>query len=215
MGLTHRQLNRATLERQLLLRREPLSVVDGVRRVLALQAQSPASPYIALWGRLAGFDPADLDQAFADRAVVKATLMRITLHAVGAGDYPDLHTAMQRTLRAARLHDRRFKVTGLSADDADRIIPDLLDFASRPRGKTETEAWLGERLDASSVPGVWWALRQYAPLHRAPTGGPWSFDTQTSYVAAGTPPPKEDDWDAALLGAGAALPRGLRPRFRR
>ncbi len=66
MSLTARQLNRATLGRQMLLRRESLDVVDGVRRVVALQAQEPASPYIALWNRLVDFDPADLDAAFAD-----------------------------------------------------------------------------------------------------------------------------------------------------
>src|SRR6188474_2755738 len=71
--LTPRQLNRATLARQLLLRREPLGVVDAVRRIVAVQAQEAASPYIALWNRVAGFDPADLDAAFADHAVVKAT----------------------------------------------------------------------------------------------------------------------------------------------
>jgi hypothetical protein len=48
-----------------------------------------------------------LDAAFADRAVVKATLMRITLHAVHAQDYPAFHNAMVPSLRASRLHDRR------------------------------------------------------------------------------------------------------------
>jgi hypothetical protein len=81
MTLTAGQLNRATLARQLLLRRERLDVVDAVHRVVALQAQSPASPYVALWNRLAGFDPAELDAAFARHEVLRATLIRITLHA--------------------------------------------------------------------------------------------------------------------------------------
>ena len=55
--------------------------------VVALQAQSPASPYVALWNRISHFEPADLDAAFADRAVVKATVLRITLNALHAGDY--------------------------------------------------------------------------------------------------------------------------------
>ena len=66
--LTPRQLNRATLGRQLLLRRERLEVVDAVHRIVAIQGQEPASPYVALWNRLVEFDPADLDRAFADRA---------------------------------------------------------------------------------------------------------------------------------------------------
>ncbi len=36
MRLTARRLNRATLARQLLLRREPLGVAEAVRRVVAL-----------------------------------------------------------------------------------------------------------------------------------------------------------------------------------
>ena len=200
MTITGRELNRATLARQLLLRRDPASVADGVRRVLALQAQEPASPYVALWNRLDPFDPADLDRAFADGTVVKATLMRITLHAVHTADYRDLHTAMQRTLRPARLHDRRFRATGLSPADADALIPDLQEFTAKPRTKPEAESWLEQRLGASPGPGLWWALRQYAPILRAPTGGPWSFTSQASYVTAGTPPPVEDDWDQALQG---------------
>src|SRR5829696_7437061 len=116
--LTARGLNRATLARQLLLERTSLDVVGAVRRVVALQAQEAASPYLALWNRVAGFDAADLDAAFAEHAVVKAALMRITLHAVAADDHARFHHAMQQTLRAARLNDRRFRATGLTPADA-------------------------------------------------------------------------------------------------
>jgi hypothetical protein len=47
MMVSARQLNRATLDRQMLLRRQPVGVVDAVRRVVALQSQSAASPYLA------------------------------------------------------------------------------------------------------------------------------------------------------------------------
>jgi winged helix DNA-binding protein len=183
-ALTARQLNRATLDRQLLLRRELVSVVDAVRRVVALQAQEPASPYLALWNRIRDFDPADLDRAFAARAVVKATLMRVTLHAVDAADYPAFHEAMQPTLRAARLNDRRFKRTGLTSADADSLLPEVLGFADRPRTNAEAEAWLDERLGETPRPGIWWAYRQYGPFVHAPTGGPWAFGPRPSYVAA-------------------------------
>ena len=41
-------------------RREPVSVADAMRRVVALQAQEPASPYLALWNRVAGFDAGEV-----------------------------------------------------------------------------------------------------------------------------------------------------------
>src|SRR5262249_55593083 len=85
--LTLRELNRATLARQLLLRRHRLSVTQGIERVAGLQAQWPPSPYIGLWTRLDGFRAESLVRAVARRQVVKATLMRTTLHLVTARDY--------------------------------------------------------------------------------------------------------------------------------
>ena len=159
-------------------------MVDAVRRLVALQAQEPASPYLALWNRLRDFDPTELDAAFGSYAVVKAPLMRITLHAVAAEDHAVLHEAMRPTLRAARLNDGRFRSSGLSVDDADALIPHLVAFARRPRSKDEIEALLAERLGAAPEPGVWWALRTVAPLVHAATGGDWSFGRTPSYVAA-------------------------------
>jgi hypothetical protein len=185
MSLTARQLNRATLGRQLLLRRERLDVVDAVRRIVALQAQEPASPYLALWNRLVDFDPADLDAAFADGAVVKASLIRLTLHAVDAEHYPAFHNAMLSSLRASRLNDRRFTTSGLSGADADSLLPHLLEFAARPRTKAEIEDLIEARLGDRN-PRAWWALKTFAPLRHAPTGGPWSFGTPSSFVAAPT-----------------------------
>jgi hypothetical protein len=183
-AVTARQLNRATLARQLLLRRERLPVVDAVHRITAIQAQEAASPYLALWNRVTAFDAADLDEAFASGTVVKASLMRMTLHAVDAADYPAFHAAMTRSLRAARLGDARFTVSGWTADDVDAILPDLLAHAREPRTNAEMDAFLGERHRGSAAPGPWWALRTFAPLHHAPTGGPWSFGPRPSYVAA-------------------------------
>ena len=183
MRLTARQLNRATLGRQLLLGRERLDVVDAVHRVVALQAQEPASPYIALWNRLRDFDPADLDRAFVDHEVVKATLMRITMHAVAAADYAAFHEAMQTTLRAARLNDRRFRAEGISVEDVEALTPHMLELAAQPRKNADVEAWLEERFGASK-PRIWWALRHYGPFVHAATGGPWSFGPRPAYLAA-------------------------------
>jgi hypothetical protein len=196
MRLSARRLNRATLGRQLLLAREPLDVAAAVRRVAALQAQEAASPYLGLWNRLAGFDPADLDAAFADRTVVKATLIRLTLHVVHVEDYPAFHNAMVPSLRASRLHDRRFTTSGLTIADADALLPHLLEFATRPRTKAEVEDLLEARLGDRN-PRAWWALRTFAPLWHAPAGGPWSFGPRSSFVAAAVQLPPER-WEASV-----------------
>ena len=181
--LTEQALNRATLGRQLLLRREPVGVVEAVHRVTALQAQEPASPYLALWNRIEDFDPAELDRAFAEGQVVKATLMRLTMHAVDAADYPALHAAMQHTLRPARLNDPRFTVAALSVEETDALIPELAAYMTEPRSNDDVRAWLDDRLGPPTRGGAWWALRHYGPFVHAVTGGPWSFHRR-AYLAA-------------------------------
>ncbi|MGW7510430.1 winged helix DNA-binding domain-containing protein [Streptomyces massasporeus] len=190
MDITAQELNRATLGRQLLLGREAMEAGEAVRRVVALQAQHAASPYVALWNRLAGFAPAELDAAFSGREVVKATLMRITLHAVHADDYQVFREAMQQTLYASRL-GYRFAAAGLTPADGQALVPELLDFADRPRTAAEVQDWLAERVGEEKKAGAWWGLKAYAPLLHVPTGGPWSFGARSSFVAARTGPVPE------------------------
>ncbi|MFK0105675.1 winged helix DNA-binding domain-containing protein [Streptomyces sp. NPDC091217] len=183
MILTPRQLALATLDRQLLLERQRLDVAEAVRRICAVQAQAPASPYLALWNRVQDFAPEDLDAAFANRRIVKATLMRITLHAVHAEDYEPYRAAMLSTLRASRLHDRRFTATGLAPTDADGLLPKLAGFLERPRTGAEVEVDVTGRF-GEHAHRMWWALRTYAPVHHVPTGGPWSFTQPNTYRAS-------------------------------
>ena len=204
MRITERELNRATLARQLLLERSPLSLADAMRRVVALQAQQPASPYVALWNRLAGFESAELDAAFADHRVVRAQLMRVTMHAVHADDHQAFREAIDPTLRASRLGDPRFTASGLAGADADVLIGGLLDFAGQPRTNAECEDWLAGRLGAPMPPLAWRMLRQYAPLWHAPTDGPWLFASR-AYVAARPRPVLADPQGAVFaLFAGRA-----------
>jgi hypothetical protein len=205
--ITERELNRATLARQLLLDRAPLSVTDAMRRVVALQAQQPASAYLALWNRLADFDPAELDEAFAGHRVVRAQLMRVTMHAVHAQDHQVFREAMEPTLRASRLGDPRFRASGLTAEDADGLMSGLLDFADQPRTGPECEAWLAGRLGAPMPPLAWRMLRQYAPLWHAPTDGPWLFGSR-AYVAA-RPRPVLADPDVSGLALQTLVRRYL------
>ena len=163
-------------------------MVEGVRRVVAIQAQEPASPYIGLWARLVDFDPADLDAAFRDHAVVKATLVRITLHAVHVDDHRALREAMEPTLRASRLDSRFTAAAGLDPDGAGAVVADLLAHADRPRTSAELKAWLEARLGVPSKGAVWRAMRAYPPMIHAPTGAPWAFGRRSSFVAAPVEP---------------------------
>jgi hypothetical protein len=201
MQLTADHLNRATLDRQSLLHRRPNGVVDAVRAAVAVQAQSPASPYIGLWNRVADLDPADLDAAFAAYDLVRGNPVRMTLHAVAAADYRPFREATEPSLYAAKLGSRIVEA-GITAAEAARHAADLLAFATEPRTARDCEALLAERLGPDTAKAAWPGIRQYAPLLRVPLGGPWQFNEKVAYLA---PPDRpalgdRDAADTALAG---------------
>ena len=95
--LTLRELNRATLARQLLLERKRLSARAVIERLVGMQAQSPSAPYIGIWTRTTSFRREALERELARGHVVKATVMRQTLHLVTPRDYGLLRAAMSET----------------------------------------------------------------------------------------------------------------------
>jgi winged helix DNA-binding protein len=85
--LTLRELNRATLARQFLLERRKLSALGAIERLAGMQAQWPQAPYVGLWTRIPAFRRETLERAVRSGKVVKATVMRGTLHLVTTRDY--------------------------------------------------------------------------------------------------------------------------------
>lgn len=92
--LTQRELNRATLARQLLLERKRLSPTAVIERLVGLQAQWPPAPYVGVWTRTTSFRPEALERELAKGRIVKATVMRQTLHLVTRADYALIRAAM-------------------------------------------------------------------------------------------------------------------------
>jgi hypothetical protein len=95
--LTLRELNRAALVRQLLLERKRLAPQTVIERLVGMQAQWPPAPYIGLWTRTTGFRRQALERLLRTGAVVKATVMRQTLHLVTLRDYAVLRAALSET----------------------------------------------------------------------------------------------------------------------
>ena len=95
--LTLRELNRATLARQLLLERKRHSPAKVIERLVGMQAQWPPAPYVGIWTRTTSFRREALERELASAAVVKATVMRQTLHLVTRRDYALLRAALSET----------------------------------------------------------------------------------------------------------------------
>jgi hypothetical protein len=186
--LTLRELNRATLARQLLLRRHRLSVTRAIERVAGLQAQWPPSPYIGLWTRLDRFRADDLVRAVARRQVVKATLMRTTLHLVTARDY----LAYGGIYRAARIREleRQVAAAGESADFAEEGERLAALAAEQPRSRPELLAQLGRpklTIEERAPWLVWYGLSAYSELLHGPDASAWRWHTgRSTYVPART-----------------------------
>jgi hypothetical protein len=137
--MTLRELNRATLARQLLLVRARASVPRALERIGGIQAQDVGAPYDALFARLEGFRREMLERALERRLAVKATLMRGTLHLVSVRDYPAFHAAVLPSLR--RYYSRTsFKGTPMQIE---ALAERALAFATEPRTYGELREHLG------------------------------------------------------------------------
>lgn len=196
--LSARELNRATLARQLLLERESLPVVTAIERLAALQAQWAPSPYVALWSRLVDFKRERLWNAIEkSHTVIRARLMRGTLHLVSARDFYAWAVATQDLQRGAW---NRLQV-GRGVDPA-AVAKLAAAFAREPRLKEDVVAHLSERLGSFGGPYKWLIWRfvsAHADLVSAPPGGHWRYGgTDAPYVAArhwisgGSRPSEED-----------------------
>jgi Winged helix DNA-binding domain len=159
--LTLRELNRALLERQMLLKRKRLGVQEAVERLCALQAQYSLSPYIALWTRLAGFQREQLTRALEGREVVKSTLFRITLHITSARDYPYFAAAF---LPAAQEMTAR-----VTPEQTAKLSRKVHAASKKPLTHEQLEALAAEEM------GGRWRTRILAPLLHLPPSGTWRF----------------------------------------
>jgi hypothetical protein len=203
--LTLRELNRALLARQMLLERARVDPVTAIERLGALQAQWPPAPYVALWSRLARFSVADLEAALESRRVVKATLMRGTLHLASARDYPAYAVATPDARRALWMSTQRqlvnfyarqipaakpYQASGtVPIPDPAKLHAELLRHAATPRSRVALIEFIARR---AKVPAelaqhlVWGFVAAHGLLVHVPASGKWSSRRSAELVAART-----------------------------
>ncbi len=181
MEVTRRQLNRATLARQLLLARAPLGAAEAISSLGGLQAQEAGPPFLGLWTRLDGFDASQLGAALQQRTVVRATLMRATLHLMTAADYLAFRLPLQPVLtRAMRVLGKR--ADGLDLDRVVAVAGAALDEAPRTFG--QLRSLLAARFPDVDERALGYAMRMNLPLVMVPTGDRWAFPADATFTPA-------------------------------
>jgi Winged helix DNA-binding domain len=169
--LSLRALNRATLERQLLLHRSALTAGQAVAHLAGMQAQAPLAPYIGLWTRLAAFRPHHLEKIYTERAVVRAHLMRNTVHLVSAQDFvcfrPLYQPLMERDLAG---HFGR-NLTGVDLAELASVAAGLLGQSALTR--VQLAAALAPRWPDHQPASLAYAASHLLPLVQVPPRGLW------------------------------------------
>jgi hypothetical protein len=177
--LTRQGLNRAILARQMLLTREKTTALRAIERLVGLQAQEAKPPFIGLWSRVAEFRREHLTRLLLRRKVVRATLMRGTLHLMSAQDFVDLRATLQPVLTLAMQ-----RAKGL---DVDRLVAVAREyFEEQPRTFNDLRAWLLKRFPKGDERAMGYAVRMHLPLVQAPSDAEWGFPGSAAFAVAET-----------------------------
>jgi DNA glycosylase AlkZ-like len=194
--MTARDLNRATLARQMLLARERVTVAAAVSRLVALQAQLARPPFVGLWTRIDGFRRADLHAALLAKKLVRVTSLRGTLHLMTTADFVGLRGALQPALDKglqAILKDR------LDTIDAATVTAETRKFFSKaPATFDALRIHLKKKYPTGDERAMAYTMRLTLPLVQVPADTSWSFPAAAHFALA-------DEW------LGKPVPTAIQP----
>jgi hypothetical protein len=166
----------------MLLGRRRTPVLAAVESLVALQAQVPRDPYVALWSRLDRFLPKELSSALGDRRAVRMTLLRGTLHLVTAGDALALRPLVQPVVERTVFGQGplRKAIESAGVDEVLSFFRALLE--ERPRTRAELVRAAGERWPARDANSLGYAMYLLPTVQVTPRGlwdrtGPSAFTT--------------------------------------
>lgn len=169
--LGQRALNRALLERQFLLRRAAVGVPEAVAHLVGVQAQVPGAPYLGLWSRVAGFDPADLGRRITELSMVRMVLQRATMHLATVEDALAWRPIVQPTLDQALRNGFRGQLDDL--DLAEVAATGSAMLVANPRPLTEVGRALAELYPGREPAALGAVVAYTSPMLQLPPRGVW------------------------------------------
>lgn len=197
--LTNRELNRALLERQVLLRRVRMAVPATIEHLVGMQAQIPEAPYVGLWSRLEGFIPTELGELVEQHKAVRIHVMRSTIHLLTADDcvaMKPLFQAMNSTVFRSTPFGKN--LAGIDLDDVLAAGRAALDQG--PKSRAQLAAALLERWPDCDPNSLAYAVSYLTPLVQVPPRGLWGRTGAPAWAPA-------EAWLGRPLAAKPSLER--------
>ena len=151
--------------------RRPAAAV--IEHLVGMQAQEQYDPYVALWNRIEGFDPAELAELLEERRAVRGTLMRGTIHLASADDYLALRPVLQ-ALVEQRFHTGSPFGRNLASIDLDEVVAagrELIE--EKPRTSGELRRLLGKRWPSADGDSLAYAISYLLPVVQVPPRAVW------------------------------------------
>jgi len=179
--MTIRELNRATLARQMLLAREKRPLVKAIERLFGLQAQLARPPFTGLWSRVENFARADLANAVNARTVVRGTAMRGTIHLMSAADFLKYRGCLQPSLDAGMRAILKERAETL---DTPRLLAVAGAYFRQPHNFEEVRDHLVAKFPDGDERAMGYAARMGVPLVQVPSGDEWAYPAQADFVSA-------------------------------
>jgi hypothetical protein len=166
----------------MLLSREKTTPLCAIERLVGLQAQLARPPFIGLWSRLVNFGPEALVKALLRRQVVRALMMRCTLHLVSARDYLKLRATIQPVLERAIDSSVRRRAKTLNMEKLLARARQYLE--EEPCTLNELRARLWKRFPKYDERAIGYAVRTHLPLVQVPSETPWGYRAPADLAVA-------------------------------
>jgi hypothetical protein len=167
------------MARQLLLKRSALEPFAAIEHLVGLQAQVPSNPHVALWARLEGFDPDQLDALLVERRVVRAAALRGTIHLLTGPDCLAIWPICQPVLEQELRNHRDFAPL-LRDVDLDEPLAWARQLLAEPRTQPQLKAALSEQFPELDSSALAFACRNRLALVQVPPRGMWNRANQVT-----------------------------------